>query len=168
MRRAVECPPRTGDDGDEDPGMGRGRPAALHTGRVIGRYGSGPGPKLISIGGLHGNEPSGVLALQRVLASLQDIAPPFRGEMVALAGNIRALRAGRRFLVRDLNRSWTPRRMARARAAPGQAAEDVEQAELMRALDRELDRDSAWIRVIDLTVQVFHLLGFRKTRVRRR
>lgn len=118
--------------------------------RVIGRYGAEPGPRLICVGGLHGNEPSGVLALRRVLATLEDRRPPFKGQMVAIAGNIKALRAGRRFLVRDLNRGWSPRGMDRAEGQPKAPAEDGEQAELIALLSTELKGDRADTRVIDL------------------
>lgn len=127
------------------------RPRGLETDRWIGRHGSPPGPKLICIGGLHGNEPAGVRALHRVVRTLKDIDPPFRGEMIALAGNVQALSAGRRFLRRDLNRGWTPQGMRRV-VAPheGLDAEDREQAELIIALRQALADDNPDTRVIDL------------------
>jgi succinylglutamate desuccinylase len=86
----------------------------LESSRVIGRFGTPPGPRLICLGGLHGNEPAGVLALRRVFRTLHDRTPPFNGHIVGIAGNIGALKAGRRFLKRDLNRGWSPRGMERA------------------------------------------------------
>ena len=124
--------------------------AGLDTDRVIGRYGTLPGPRLICLGGLHGNEPAGVLALRRVLATLHDTKPRFNGRIVAIAGNIRALRAGRRFLRRDLNRGWSPRGMERAETFTGAAAEDREQAELIDILRAELEGDRSDTRVLDL------------------
>lgn len=118
--------------------------------RVIGRYGSPPGPRLICIGGLHGNEPAGVLALQRVLATLHAEKPPFRGQIVAIAGNLQALQAGRRFIDRDLNRGWSPRGIHRVEASPASSTEDEEQAALIGVLRKELEGDRSDIRVIDL------------------
>jgi predicted deacylase len=84
------------------------------------------GPTLILIGGVHGNEPAGVEASQQVMATLHREKMPVRGEVVAVVGNTRALAAGRRYLVRDLNRQWTPAAVAESRAAVarGVRAED--------------------------------------------
>lgn len=79
--------------------------------RVIGRYGSGDGPTLVLIGGVHGNEPAGLHAAQRVIEHLhRDLPGSFQGSLVALAGNLAALGAppGTRYVDRDLNRSFTP------------------------------------------------------------
>ena len=75
--------------------------------REIGRWDSGqPGPTLLITGGVHGNEPAGVHAAQRVIKELQDRAPIIRGRVIALVGNLAALEAERRFIDRDLNRGW--------------------------------------------------------------
>jgi predicted deacylase len=75
--------------------------------RLIGQYGGlEAGPLIIAIGGMHGNEPSGVLALQEVMQKLQAAQPKFKGEIVAVTGNLKALQAGQRYLDTDLNRLW--------------------------------------------------------------
>jgi len=118
--------------------------------RLIGRVGSAePGePLLLVLAGLHGNEPAGVRAAERVLAALAASQIEVRGELVALRGNVRALAQGRRFLQRDLNRGWTRDAVAAIRdgaASNGSAAghaeeprvasEDLEQRELITAID---------------------------------
>ena len=41
--------------------------------RILGTYDSGrPGPTLLVMGGIHGNEPGGVIALRKVLATLHE------------------------------------------------------------------------------------------------
>ena len=67
--------------------------------------GDHPGPCVLFIGGVHGNEPSGVTALQQVADALplHDIT----GTFIALAGNLPALRKGQRYEKQDLNRLWT-------------------------------------------------------------
>lgn len=150
MNRAVSAPESPGQGG---PGPWDPSPfptSGLESERVIGRYGTLPGPRLICLGGLHGNEPSGVLALRRVLATLHEQRPPFRGQIVGIAGNTRALRAGRRFLERDLNRGWSPRRMRKAETSPTAPAEDGEQADLITVIRGEIAGDRSEIRVIDL------------------
>ncbi len=104
--------------------------------RVLGRVrGPQPGPTVIGVGGLHGNEPAGVLALVRVLEELGRRAGEVSGEFVGLAGNRAALAEGRRYLGRDLNRSWTPAGLAAAgEAGVNGTSEDPEQVEFHSAL----------------------------------
>ncbi|MCB0610933.1 MAG: succinylglutamate desuccinylase/aspartoacylase family protein, partial [Lewinella sp.] len=73
--------------------------------RTIGVFsGDSPGPLVISTGGMHGNEPAGVLAIQRVLGLLQSASPPlsFKGKFVGLRGNVKALDLKQRYLRQDL------------------------------------------------------------------
>src|SRR6185295_11422853 len=86
------------------------------TERTIDRLrGDADGPTLIIVGGMHGNEPAGVEAARVVLERVRRAGCEVRGELVALRGNVRALLARRRYLSRDLNRLWTPDRVATAR-----------------------------------------------------
>lgn len=101
--------------------------------RRLGEHrGSSPGPTLVVIGALHGNEPAGPAALRAVLGRLERERPPFAGRLIGLVGNRRALAAGARYLGRDLNRSWSPEALA-AVVAGGRASspEDLELAELV-------------------------------------
>lgn len=92
--------------------------------RVIDRLrGEAAGPTLIAIGGLHGNEPAGVAAIRAALRGARDHSGALRGELIGLVGNVRALAARRRYLARDLNRLWTPPRLAAARGRPGEQAD---------------------------------------------
>jgi succinylglutamate desuccinylase len=91
------------------------------------------------VGGLHGNEPSGLVAASRVLSAIPGIAADgaLRGELVVLSGNRSALPIGKRYVARDLNRGWTRARMNGLREL-GEAAlrvpEDREQLELDRSI----------------------------------
>jgi predicted deacylase len=105
--------------------------AGLRAPRVLGARHGGPGPTLIVVGGIHGNEPAGVRAAQRLVEELRGV--PLRGSFHAFAGNLRALAEGRRYLGRDLNRLWTPLAMARART------EDDPEARELLELAAELD-----------------------------
>lgn len=119
--------------------------------RRIGHYRGGrPGPLLLAIGGLHGNEPAGVHALRRVFARLEETRPPMRGEFVGLAGNLLALRAGVRFLRHDLNRCWRPRRIADLRAGTRRAPEDEEQLRLLAAIEEAMAGREEETVVLDL------------------
>lgn len=82
--------------------------------RIIGHYrGAEAGPLVVAIGGIHGNEPAGVRALERLFDLLKEeprLNPgfTFRGELLALRGNVAALREGKRFIDVDMNRIWRP------------------------------------------------------------
>lgn len=91
------------------------------TPRIIGHYvGQEPGPLVIAIGGIHGNEPAGVQALERFFELLDEepqINPGFvfAGEILALRGNLAALGQGLRFIDQDLNRIFNPQRIEKLR-----------------------------------------------------
>ena len=95
--------------------------AAPRVGRELGTWDDGrPGPTLLVMAGVHGNEPAGVLAVQRVLGHLQERELPIDGRIVAFAGNLGALAAGQRFLARDLNRGWGEAAIAVLAARPAE------------------------------------------------
>lgn len=113
--------------------------AGLTVSRVLGRLeGRRSGPKLVCVAGIHGNEPAGVVALERVFRHLEAEAEEGRSRLagcfVGLAGNLEALERRCRFVDRDLNRLWTLESLQRARRAP-RAAEDREMVELARHLE---------------------------------
>ena len=81
-------------------------------GRVIGHLkGTKPGPTLIFMGGIHGNEPSGVFALQKVFKKLEETSPKISGNIYGITGNMWALERGVRFDKEDLNRVWFKERI---------------------------------------------------------
>lgn len=110
--------------------------------RIIGHYrGAERGPLVVAIGGIHGNEPAGVRALERLFDLLEEeprLNPAFnfRGELLALRGNVEALREGKRFIDADMNRIWQP-------ITPGQQefarSEDREIYELITAIETALE-----------------------------
>lgn len=120
--------------------------------RVFGTLRGAPGTTLIVVGGVHGNEPAGALALPRVVARLGEHGPrAIAGEFLALAGNVQALARNRRFLREDLNRIWLPERLARVRAATeGLEDEDEELAALDREIARALERARGPVVVFDV------------------
>ena len=102
--------------------------------RVLGRLGEGT-PVLVCVAGIHGNEPSGVLGLRRVLDELTGCEETLRGTLVGLVGNREALASGRRYVERDLNRIWTASEIATAIAGEEAAGSETrELTELWREL----------------------------------
>ena len=134
-------------------------------GRRIGAYrGSEPGPLVICIATLHGNEPAGIEALARVLDVLSENRVRMRGDLVGLCGNLQARRAGTRFIDEDLNRVWQHDRVdavleslrsgGAVRDGDGApmvgSAELAEQRELLAAFQSEHRRARGPIHVLDL------------------
>jgi succinylglutamate desuccinylase len=105
-------------------------------------FGPAPGPTVISVVALHGNERAGIAAVRRVADQVPALE---RGEWMALTGNRTATAMGVRFLDRDLNRRWSDA----SRASTG-AAEDREQHELREALDAAFARARGPVYLIDL------------------
>lgn len=111
------------------------------TGLIGWVKGATEGPLLLCVGGLHGNEPAGVGALEELVALFEERRHRVRGDFVAVAGNLQALAAGRRFVSYDLNRAWTAPRIDRARHrirsanGRGAAPEDLELVRMLGILD---------------------------------
>jgi succinylglutamate desuccinylase len=111
-----------------------------------------PGPTLVCVGGVHGNEPAGVRAIGRVGRRLREIDGLRAGEYVGLAGNCAALAHGQRFIARDLNRAWTENAVARARGVSTAEAdhEDREQVELLDEIERAVGAARGPVHLLDL------------------
>jgi predicted deacylase len=119
--------------------------------RTIDRLrGRAVGPTLIVVGGVHGNEPAGVEAARAVFDRLRADAVEVRGEVVGLKGNVRGLEANRRFIATDLNRLWTPEKLAAARAEATPDGERAEMLELAAELDRVIAATRGPVVVLDL------------------
>jgi succinylglutamate desuccinylase len=91
------------------------------------------GPNLVFIGGMHGNEPTGILALKRVTDELKKLSPLMKGNVYALAGNLTALERGERFIVSDLNRIWQADMVEKARKR------DYEPDELIHEVEEQVE-----------------------------
>ena len=127
--------------------------------RIIGRYtGEENGPLLICFGGIHGNERAGVRALDLVFKMLEvePITNPdfyFKGRILGVRGNVQALKAGKRYLTKDLNRQWTPERVNQVLSTnPSQLhTEDVEQFQILELIQQEIsDYQPTQLIILDL------------------
>ena len=80
-------------------------------------------PELAVVAGIHGDEPCGVRAVERLLAEEPDVDRPVK----LIIANEEALEAGERFLEADLNRVF-----------PGDPEGDTHESRLARELAREV------------------------------
>lgn len=103
--------------------------------RIIGEFGGEEkGPVLISLAGIHGNELSGIYALQRVFEQLHFYKPPFKGSFIGISGNLPAINQGKRYISVDLNRQWFADKVNQIESSPKyllSISEDIEQKNLL-------------------------------------
>ncbi len=99
------------------------------------------GPTLIILAAIHGNEPSGQLALQKVAQELSQFdAEDLNGHFIGLLGNRSARSQNKRFVSHDLNRAWTNQNVQRihalnqANSAQSTDTEDQEQLDLLNEI----------------------------------
>ncbi len=105
--------------------------------RLLGKYeGDEKGPLVIVIGGLHGNEKGGVVAIQQMFKQL-DLHDHHnvKGKIVGFAGNLRALNLESRFINYDLNRCWQEDFVADLREKPADEIERGEDQEILELLE---------------------------------
>ena len=133
--------------------------------RIIGSYtGKEKGPLLICFGGIHGNEPAGIQAIEEVFERLdkEPLNNPdfgFKGRLLGIRGNLRAIQAGKRYLQKDLNRQWTKENIARINATSPSLleAEDLEIIEILSLIQSEINNyQPSRIVVLDLHTTTAH------------
>lgn len=106
--------------------------------RVIARFGDGNGPTMIVMTGMHGNEPAGGRAAERLAARIEREEWPIHGEFVALSGNLKALADKTRYIDRDFNRCWTEERVARVESGDHPPFAEAEEMRDVLAAIREI------------------------------
>ncbi len=122
--------------------------------RLVGKVqGASPGPSLIVMSGIHGNEPAGVRAGKRVVRRLRALQASLRGEAIFVVGNLRALKDGCRFVHHDLNRIWTPDEVQLLESVPpgdDESVEHAQQRELLRLIRETIDTARGPVYFMDL------------------
>ncbi len=123
--------------------------------RLLGEFsGQQSGPNVIFLGGVHGNEPAAISALERVFTALPAYQTIFNGRMTALIGNVNALNNQLRYVDEDLNRIWSPEEMSDLEASPefgiDNSAEQVERREIYKTLRPFLEDKTTPLYIVDL------------------
>lgn len=90
------------------------------------------GPVVVFFGGIHGNEKAGNIAINKVLNNLNE--DKINGTIYGISGNIKALKANKRFIDNDLNRLWTKTQIKNLFQNPNLQNESVEQLEIYELL----------------------------------
>jgi succinylglutamate desuccinylase len=104
--------------------------------RIIGDLkGQEPGPTVIALSGIHGNEPAGLKAIKHIMAKLESNTADFKGRFLGLIGNIEALREQRRFIDEDMNRIWFTSILDKIRRTPIDEVKTAERRETKKLLE---------------------------------
>lgn len=122
----------------------------MEVSRVIGKHvGQEKGPLLVVIGGLHGNEPAGVHAID-LIAKMLEVEPitnpdfVYRGTFLGIVGNVQAFLKKKRFIRRDINRMWTPKKVEEVFSVNKSELrdEDLEIREIMDVIHQEIKENN--------------------------
>lgn len=106
--------------------------------RIIGTYTSNEsGPLLLITAAVHGNEPSGVRALENIFKTLHTEKPSIKGTFVGIVGNKAALDKKLRYLDEDLNRTWTSENIQNKVTDSNEKKEMFELIELLETLSEK-------------------------------
>jgi len=107
--------------------------------RIIGSIeGAEEGPTIVALAGMHGNEPSGVDALENVFGILSASQVPFNGRFIGIRSNIDALGSNVRYIDEDMNRIWFPGIINQIRNSTEEeldSSERIEMKEVMNLID---------------------------------
>jgi hypothetical protein len=119
--------------------------------RLIAKVeGSLHGPTVVFIGGMHGNEPAGVLALETLMPFIEENRANLKGKVFAIRGNISALACNSRFVDQDLNRIWTTTLLAGIQNKMTLDAEEKEAKEMLELIQEILQDNRDKVCFIDL------------------
>jgi len=133
----------------ETPGVAE---APIRCRRVLGDVlGKTPGPTMVAMAALHGNELAGVRAAERLVQRI-DVAR-LRGRVVFLAGNLAAIQQRTRFIAADLNRIWKSADVARLLASERAIEPSIDEQQmlsLIETLGEILDGANAPIYFLDM------------------
>tara|TARA_R110002049_G_scaffold13280_6_gene57901 strand:- start:493 stop:1698 length:1206 start_codon:yes stop_codon:yes gene_type:complete len=131
--------------------------------RIIGHLkGSNNGPTVVFFGGIHGNEPSGVEAIQEVFLGIKEAKLSVNGNIYGIRGNVKALLAKKRFLDHDLNRLWTIDNIVKIKTRPEEELfnEDKELLSIFQVLSGILETESGPFYFIDFHTTSSRTLPF--------
>lgn len=105
---------------------------------------------IILIGGLHGNELTGIKAIERIFKKIEDDKLEIRGKIIGLKGNKKAIEKKERYIDYDLNRCWTAEHIQHLSNSHYVFAEDEEVLELNNFFDGLSNYDATQRVCVDL------------------
>ncbi|MFY0686311.1 MAG: succinylglutamate desuccinylase/aspartoacylase family protein [Cyclobacteriaceae bacterium] len=109
--------------------------------RLLGKVqGTQPGPLIICVAAIHGNEQMGIHAFNRIVASIENHNIELKGKLIGIRGNLKAIESNRRFIDYDLNRAWTDAFIDQLDSSSfDQMSEDQELKDVLNMIKEESD-----------------------------
>ncbi len=108
-----------------------GSKASHFIGDIVG---GNEGPTIIAVAGMHGNEATGIAAIERIIELIEPIQSEMKGRFLGLKGNIPALGAGVRFVDEDMNRLWTTSILDKIRRTKSRELSSIDRVEVKKML----------------------------------
>ena len=117
--------------------------------RIINKIeGKRKGITIVIFAGIHGNENSGIFAIQEVFKRIKKLQ--LNGTVYGVSGNLKALELNRRFIDEDLNRIWTFENLESLIRKKELNTEEKEQSELFDLLNEIISLNPGPFYFIDL------------------
>ncbi len=117
--------------------------------RLISKLeGAKKGITVVIFAGIHGNENSGIFAIQEVFKRIEQF--DINGAIYGISGNLKALELNKRFIDQDLNRIWTFENLERVIRKKELNTEEKEQSELFDLLNEIVSLNPGPFYFIDL------------------
>ncbi|MBT8394495.1 MAG: aspartoacylase [Flavobacteriaceae bacterium] len=116
--------------------------------RVISKREDRKGITVVIFAGIHGNENSGIFAIQEVFKSIEDCE--LNGSVYGISGNLKALELNKRFIDEDLNRIWTFENLEKLIRKKELNTEENEQSEIFDLLNEIISLNPGPFYFIDL------------------
>lgn len=117
-------------------------------------------PTVIAFGGIHGNEQSGVRALESIMQQIKDFQIPFKGSFYTIKGNLKAIKDNKRFVDVDLNRIWNRSRINKLNELTSEISEIEEQKKLYKLIKQILNTNRGPFYFLDLHTTSSHTVPF--------
>jgi len=127
--------------------------------RVLGKFETNKNnPTIVFFAGIHGNETSGVFALQEVFKTIKKLN--IKGNIYGISGNLKALELNKRFIDEDLNRIWTHAKLDHIKEKGKLNNEEQELVEIFDILKEIIIKNSGPFYFIDFHTTSSRTLPF--------
>lgn len=92
------------------------------------------GPTIIAVAGIHGNEATGIKAIEHIIRVLTPHSSNLKGRFLGLKGNIAALVGGVRYVNEDMNRLWITSILDKIRRTESMQLSSIDRVEVKKML----------------------------------
>lgn len=124
--------------------------------RWVGKFDiSKDSPTIVLLSGIHGNENTGVKAIEDVFKTIDEKKIPLLGNIYGLRGNLKAIEKEERYIDMDLNRAWTEYQIRKFKKNKT-ISEGSEVIELKGILDTFINEAKAPLYFVDLHTTSSH------------